>query len=233
MIDLRYAEERGAAKLDWLDSRHTFSFGHYYNPRRMGFGPLRVINEDRIRPGTGFGTHGHRDMEIITYVLEGALDHKDSLGTGSTIRPGEVQIMSAGTGVRHSEFNNSKTDPVHLLQIWIEPDQERVAPRYDQKAFSIGVGDSRLRLIGSSDGRDGSLMMHQDAAIYAARLKAGQEVAHALRPGRKAWLQVARGTVELNGKPLTDGDGAAIEHEAALTIISHSDDAEILLFDLP
>ncbi len=170
MITVRHAKERGVANFGWLDSRHTFSFGEYYDPAQMGFGPLRVINEDRVSPGQGFGTHGHKDMEIISYVLEGALEHKDSIGTGSVIRPGDVQVMSAGTGIRHSEFNHSKTDPVHFLQIWVVPDRQGIAPRYEQKTFPDAEKRGRLRLVGSSDGRDGSVVIHQDVELFAALL---------------------------------------------------------------
>jgi redox-sensitive bicupin YhaK (pirin superfamily) len=233
MINVRHAEERGTADFGWLDSRHTFSFGDYYDPEQMGFGPLRVINEDRVSPGQGFGTHGHRDMEIISYVLEGALEHKDSIGTGSVIRPGDVQVMSAGTGIRHSEFNHSKTEPVHFLQIWVVPDREGIAPRYEQKTFPDADKRGRLRLVGSSDGRDGSVVIHQDVKLYAALLSAGEQVTQALRPGRKGWLQVARGAVVLNGHELGVGDGAAVEGEQVLTVDAKTDGAEVLVFDLP
>ena len=233
MIKLRRAAERGVANFGWLDSRHTFSFGEYYDPKHMGFGPLRVINEDRVRPGAGFGTHGHQDMEIISYVLEGALEHKDSIGTGSVIRPGDVQIMSAGTGIRHSEFNHSVTEPVHFLQIWIVPNREGVAPRYDQRTFPDADKRNRLRLVGSSDGRDGSIVIYQDAELYATLLDGGEHVTHAWRPGRKGWLQVARGTVVMNGHELDAGDGAALEREPALTVTAKVAGTEILVFDLP
>ena len=232
MIKVRQAGERGVANFGWLDSRHTFSFGDYHDPKQMGFGPLRVINEDRVSPGQGFGTHGHRDMEIISYVLEGALEHKDSIGTGSVIRPGDVQIMSAGTGIRHSEFNHSKTEPVHFLQIWIVPGREGIAPRYEQKTFPAADKRGRLRIVGSTDGRDGSVVIHQDATMFAALLDNCEQVIHALAPGRKAWLQVARGAVVLNGHDLATGDGAAVEGESTLTIATKSDSTEILLFDL-
>jgi quercetin 2,3-dioxygenase len=232
MIIPRRAEERGTANFGWLDSRHTFSFGDYYDPKHMGFGSLRVINEDRVSPGQGFGTHGHRDMEIISYVLEGALEHKDSIGTGSVIRPGDVQVMSAGTGIRHSEFNHSKTEPVHFLQIWIMPDREGLAPRYEQKAFPDADKRRRLRLVGSSDGRDGSVVIHQDAALFAALLNVGEQVTHALQAGRKVWLQVARGAVVMNGHALNAGDGVAMESEPGLTVTASTDGAEILVFDL-
>jgi len=233
MINIRPANERGRADFGWLDSRHTFSFGDYRDPAHMGFGPLRVINEDRVQPGQGFGTHGHRDMEILSYVLEGALEHKDSIGTGSVIRPGDVQIMSAGTGIRHSEFNASSTEPVHFLQIWVIPDREGIAPRYDQKRFSDARKRGRLLLVGSSDGRDGSVVIHQDVEIMAAILAASEGVSHSLRPGRRAWLQIVRGAVDVNGQRLTAGDGAAIEDEAALEIAGTANSNELLLFDLP
>ena len=232
MISVRHAAERGTANFGWLDSRHTFSFGDYHDPEQMGFGALRVINEDRVSPGQGFGTHGHRDMEIISYVLEGALEHKDSIGTGSVIRPGDVQIMSAGTGIRHSEFNHSKTEPVHFLQIWVVPDRQGIAPRYEQKTFPDADKRGRLRLVGSSDGRDGSVVIHQDAKIYASLLAKDAQVEHALAPGRHAWLQVARGAVTLNGQPLGEGDGAAVSDEQKLAIKGAADDSEVLLFDL-
>ncbi|HWZ70457.1 MAG TPA: pirin family protein [Casimicrobiaceae bacterium] len=233
MINIRNAKERGTANFGWLDSRHTFSFGEYYDSKQMGFGPLRVINEDRVSPGQGFGTHGHRDMEIISYVLEGALEHKDSIGTGSVIRPGDVQIMSAGTGIRHSEFNHSKTEPVHFLQIWVVPDREGIAPRYEQKTFADADKRGRLRLVGSSDGRDGSVVIHQDVKLFAAVLKTGEQVTRALPTGRKGWLQVARGSVVMNGHDLNTGDGAAVEGEPAIIVAAKTDGAEILLFDLP
>jgi redox-sensitive bicupin YhaK (pirin superfamily) len=233
MISVRHADERGRANIDWLDSRHTFSFGHYYDPKQMGFGPLRVINEDRVRPGAGFDTHGHRDMEIISYVLEGALEHKDSIGTGSVIRPGDVQVMSAGTGIRHSEFNHSEQEPVHFLQIWVLPDRTGLPPRYDQKAFADAEKLGRLRLVGSPDGRDGSIVIHQDADIFAALLNNSNAVAHVLRPGRKGWVQVVRGTLEVNGRTVRAGDGVAIEDEPAVTIASRADGSEVLVFDLP
>jgi redox-sensitive bicupin YhaK (pirin superfamily) len=231
MITIRRAEDRGAAKSGWLDSRHTFSFGHYYDPRHMGFGPLRVINEDRVRPGAGFDAHGHRDMEIISYVLEGALEHKDSLGTGSVIRPGDVQIMSAGTGIRHSEFNPSKRDPVHFLQIWLLPKREGLAPRYDQRTFSDADKRGRLKLVASRDGRDGSVTIRQDADLYATILKDGEEASHRLAAGRRAWIQVARGSVVANGETLAAGDGAAVGDAATITLKAERD-AEVLLFDM-
>jgi redox-sensitive bicupin YhaK (pirin superfamily) len=233
MITVRHAGERGTANLGWLDSRHTFSFGHYYDPNQMGFGPLRVINEDRVRAGGGFDTHGHRDMEIISYVLEGALEHKDSIGTGSVIRPGDVQVMSAGTGIRHSEFNHSKKDPVHFLQIWVMPDRQGLKPRYDQKNFPDMGKRGRLRLVGSPDGRDGSIIIHQDAEIYASLLASGEAVTHVLRPGRRGWVQVVRGAIEVNGQSVSAGDGVAVRDEPELTVRSRADGSEVLVFDLP
>jgi hypothetical protein len=232
MIAVRHAAERGTVNLGWLDSRHTFSFGHYYDPDHMGFGPLRVINEDRVRPGAGFDTHGHQDMEIISYVLEGALEHKDSIGTGSVIRPGDVQVMSAGTGIRHSEFNHSKREPVHFLQIWVLPNRKGLPPRYDQKSFPASEKRDRLRLVGSPDGRDGSIVIHQDAEIYDALLSRDHTVSHALKSGRRGWVQVVSGAVEVNGKTAVAGDGVAVEDEAVLSITSRSDASEILMFDL-
>ena len=188
MIALRPAVERGIADLGWLDSRHTFSFGDYYDPKFMGFGSLRVINEDRVRPGAGFDTHGHRDMEIISYVLEGALEHRDSIGTGSVIWPGDVQIMSAGTGIRHSEFNHSKTEPVHFFQIWVLPDPKKLLPRYDQKTFPQSGKYGRLRLVGSRKGRDGSIVIHQDIDVYDSLFSQNSKVEHALSAGHKSWV---------------------------------------------
>ena len=233
MITIRHAKERGVANFGWLDSRHTFSFGEYYDPAKMGFGPLRVINEDRVSPGQGFGTHGHKDMEIISYVLEGALEHKDSIGTGSVIRPGDVQVMSAGTGIRHSEFNHSKTEPVHFLQIWVMPDRQGIAPRYEQKTFPDAEKRGRLRLVGSSDGRDGSVVIYQDVELLASLLTAGEKVTHALASGRKSWIQVVRGAVALNGRDLAAGDGAAVANEPDLSITAKVDNTELLVFDLP
>jgi len=233
LIDIRRAAERGVANFGWLDSRHTFSFGEYYDPRHMGFGPLRVINEDRVSPGQGFGTHGHKDMEIISYVLEGALEHKDSIGTGSVIRPGDVQVMSAGTGIRHSEFNHSKTEPVHFLQIWVIPDRLGIAPRYEQKTFPETEKRGKLRLVGSSDGRDGSVVVYQDVTILAASLDSGEQVVRALQSGRQAWMQILRGAVAADGHELATGDGAAITGESALSVTARVDGSEILVFDLP
>jgi redox-sensitive bicupin YhaK (pirin superfamily) len=230
MITLRPANERGRASFGWLDSRHTFSFGHYHDDAHMGFGPLRVINEDRVTPGAGFDAHGHSNMEILSYVLEGELAHKDSIGTGSVIRPGEVQRMSAGTGIRHSEFNPSKQAPVHFLQIWILPSRDGLKPGYQQSAFPLDE-KGRLHLVASGDGRDTSLTINQDVDLYAGRLTKGDVVERKLRAGRLGWLQVARGAVTLNGVGLATGDGAAIEKETDLAIRADSD-AEILLFDM-
>jgi len=228
---LRKSEERGKANFGWLDSKHSFSFGHYYDSKHMGFGPLRVINEDRVTPGGGFPTHPHSDMEIISYVLDGALEHKDSIGTGSVIRPGDVQRMSAGTGIRHSEFNASKTAPVHFLQIWIIPDRKGLAPGYEQKTFVASEKSGRLRLIGSRDGRDGSVTVHQDVDIYATVLEPGETVSHALAADRIAWIQVARGSIKLNGQLLEAGDGLAVQTQGELLLKSESS-AEVLLFDM-
>ena len=232
MLTHRRAEERGRADFGWLDSRHTFSFGHYHDPEHMGFGPLRVINDDRVAPGGGFPTHPHSDMEIISYVLDGALEHRDSLGTGSVIRPGDVQRMSAGTGIRHSEFNASKTEPVHFLQIWIIPEQRGLAPGYEQKAFGDDEKRNRLRLVGSRNGRDGSVTIHRDVDLYATRLDDGATVRHEVRAGRAAWVQVARGTATLNGTQLHPGDGVAVASAGPIALTGTSDDAEILLFDM-
>ena len=230
MITLRPAAARGRADFGWLDSRHSFSFGEYHDPKHMGFGPLRVINEDRVQPAQGFGTHAHSDMEIISYVLEGALEHKDSIGTGSVIRPGDVQRMSAGSGIRHSEFNPSKTEPVHFLQIWLIPDEDGIPPGYEQKRFDDKQG--RLRLVASPDGREGSVTVHLDARLYAAVLDSGQALPHLPAPGRKLWVQVVRGALELNGQRLEAGDGAAIQDERALSFTAHADGTEFLLFDM-
>lgn len=231
MIRIRPSDERGRANFGWLQSAHSFSFGDYFDPAHMGFRSLRVINEDVVQPGRGFQTHGHRDMEIISYVLQGALEHKDSMGTGSVIRPGELQRMSAGTGVQHSEFNPSRTDPTRFLQIWILPERKGMAPGYEQRYFEPAERQGTLRLVASRDGRDGSLTVHQDASIYAGLLAAGDRVEHALAPERHAWLQVARGRVRLGAHVLSVGDGAAVSEERALAITAEAD-AEILLFDL-
>lgn len=231
MQAIRHADERGLANLGWLNSHHTFSFGHYYDPKFMGFGPLRVINEDRVKPGQGFGTHGHKNMEILTYVIEGALAHKDSMGTGSVIRPGDVQRMSAGTGIRHSEFNASKTEPVHFLQIWITPEKDGIQPSYEEKTFSPAEKQGELRLIGSRDARNGSLEIHQDVDLYATRLSTAQSVTHSLGDGRKVWVQVVRGSVTLNETELRAGDGVALEGAQSIELTGRSD-AEVLLFDM-
>jgi quercetin 2,3-dioxygenase len=232
VITIRPASERGHGQHGWLDTRHTFSFSDYYDPRHMGFRVLRVINEDRVAAGQGFGTHGHRDMEIITYVLEGALGHKDSLGNGSVLRPGEFQCMTAGTGMRHSEFNPSKSEPVHFYQIWLLPKQKGLPPRYDQRAFPEEERRGKLRVVASPNGRDGSLTVHQDAQVLLASLAAGERVAHELAPGRHAWLQVLRGSVQLNGVPLATSDGAAVSNESSLTVLG-TEPCEVMLFDLP
>jgi hypothetical protein len=231
MIAVRHAAARGHFDFGWLNTYHTFSFGEYYDPRNMGFRSLRVINEDYVRAGYGFPPHPHRDMEIITYVLQGALEHKDSMGNGTVILPGEVQRMSAGTGVRHSEKNSSAEEDVHLLQIWIIPQEEGIAPGYEQKMFAADEKRGRLRLIASNDGRDGSVTIHQDAQLYAALLEPGQKVAHTLAQGRHAWAQVARGAVEINGQLLQQGDGAAVSREEQL-LIAGRESSEVLLFDL-
>jgi quercetin 2,3-dioxygenase len=231
MIIVRPAEERGVANFGWLDSRHTFSFGHYYDPRHMGIGALRVINDDRVAPGGGFDTHAHQDMEIISYVLEGAMEHQDSIGTGSVIRPGDVQRMTAGTGIAHSEFNHSRAEPVHFLQIWIVPERKGLEPGYEQKTFPLEERRGKARLVASRDGRDGSLTVHQDIDLYTSVLEAGDEVAIDLRPERSAWVQVARGAVTLNGTGLKEGDGAAVFDTATLTLTSDTG-GEVLVFDL-
>ena len=231
MITLRKSAERGRTKIDWLDSRHSFSFGDYHDPRQMGFRTLRVINEDRVRPGAGFPTHPHRDMEIITYILEGALEHKDSLGTGSVIRPGEAQRMSAGTGITHSEFNHSKTDPVHFLQIWIMPATTGIAPGYEQKTIDDAKAHTGFAAVGTPAGDGQSVKIHQDAALSVAKLERGQTVATNLKTGRYGWVQVARGAVTVNGTALAEGDGAAISDEEKVTIVANAP-AEVLFFDL-
>ena len=232
MIRLRKAKDRGHADHGWLDTWHTFSFADYYDPEQMGFRALRVINDDVVAPGRGFGTHPHRDMEIVTYVLEGALAHKDSMGNASTIVPGEVQRMSAGTGVLHSVFNHSKTDPVHLLQIWLLPERNGLAPSYEQTFFPDEGKRGRLRLIASADGREGSVTIHQDAALYAALLDGEERLIHPLAPGRRAYVHVARGEVTANGRALGPGDALKAVDEPAVTL-ERGRDAEVLLFDLP
>lgn len=231
-IRVRPANQRGHARYDWLDTWHTFSFDTYHDPAQMGFRVLRVINEDRVQPGAGFGMHGHRDMEIITYVLEGALEHRDSLGTGSILRPGEFQRMSAGTGIRHSEFNPSATEPVHLYQIWLLPARRGLTPSYEQKAFAEEERRSRLRLVASPDAEQGSLRIQQDARVYLSLLDGNEEVRHELGPGRHAWLQVLRGAVELNGVALDTSDGAAVSEQSGLSIRARQP-SEVMLFDLP
>lgn len=233
MIQVRRAKERGHANHGWLDTYHTFSFADYYDPRFMGFRSLRVINEDWVKPGYGFPTHPHRDMEIITYVLEGSLEHKDSMGTGSVIRPGEVQKMSAGTGVRHSEFNHSDKEPVHLYQIWIMPEKEGIKPMYEQKTIPAEERTGKLRLIASPNGNgNGAVKLYQNAELFTTELGASESVEYQLAPGRYAWVQVARGSVLLNGQELKAGDGAAVAQETALQLAAGKDGAEALLFDL-
>ena len=231
MITIRPSQERGGGNHGWLNTRHTFSFDQYYDPRFMGFRSLRVINEDVVAPATGFPTHPHRDMEIITYILEGKLEHKDSLGTGSIILPGDGQRMTAGRGIRHSERNPSPTDPVHLLQIWILPERNGLEPSYEQKSFPETEKRGKLRVIASRDGREGSVKINQDAQLYVALLGSGDQVTHNFEKNRYGWLQVAKGAVELNGTKLTQGDGAAISDEQKLTI-KGTKDSELLLFDL-
>jgi quercetin 2,3-dioxygenase len=231
MIQIRKSDERGHANHGWLDTRFTFSFADYYDPKHVQFRTLRVMNDDRVAGGAGFPTHPHRDMEIVTYVLEGALAHQDSMGNGSTIRPGDVQYMSAGTGVAHSEFNASPTEPVHLYQIWMFPDKNGHKPRYDQRNFSEAEKRGKLRLLVSPDGRDGSVEIRQDNELYATVLKPGESVKHELKPERHAYVQVARGSVKLNGQALEAGDGAAISREKALQLTG-IEDAEVLVFDL-
>lgn len=231
MLQIRPAHQRGHFDHGWLDTNHTFSFADYYDPAQTGFRSLRVINEDRVAPGQGFGMHGHRDMEIVTIVLSGALEHRDSLGNGEVLRPGELQRMSAGTGIRHSEFNPSPAESVHLYQIWLLPGQKGLTPSYEQKAFPDDEKRNRLRLVASPDGRDGSLTIYQDAELYLASLAEGAGVTHSLRSGRGAWLQVLAGNVIVNDRPLAAGDGVAVSDEAALSVKA-APDAEVLLFDL-
>jgi len=227
-IQIRHGNERGRANLGWLNSYHTFSFADYYDPRYMGFRALRVINDDRIQPGTGFGTHPHRDMEIVTYVLEGAVEHKDSMGNGSIIRPGEAQRMSAGTGIRHSEFNASKTELLHLLQIWILPEVRGIPPGYEQKALNRDEMRGKLRLIAAKDPDAGSVKIHQDLRLFATVLD-GETVKHELAPQRHAWIQIAGGKIQVNGKALEEGDGVAISQEPSIELTGKG---EALLFDL-
>lgn len=231
MLQVRKSEDRGVANFGWLDSKHSFSFGHYYDPNHVGFGPLLVINEDKVSPGQGFGTHGHRDMEIISYVLSGALEHKDSMGNGSVLHYGDVQRMTAGTGVRHSEYNHSQRDGVHFLQIWIQPSQAGIEPGYEEKHFTPESKTGVLRLVASPDGREGSVLVHQDAYIYASILNEGG-VEHTLAAGRQAYVHVIRGTLTVNGTALKGGDAAKISGEEKV-ILSGADNVEVLLFDLP
>ena len=232
MITVRPAHARGKANFGWLDSKHTFSFGNYYDPNYMGFANLRVINEDKVQPSRGFGTHSHKDMEIISYVLAGELEHKDNIGNGSVIRPGDVQRMSAGTGIAHSEFNASATDPVHFLQIWITPDKIGIPPSYEQKYFPVDEKQGKLRLVASQDGRDDSVTINQDASLYVAALNNGDRVNHSTNSDRSLWIQVARGSIEINEQLLDVGDGAAIIQETDIEITATVDNTEILLFDL-
>ncbi|MBS7458121.1 pirin family protein [Coralloluteibacterium stylophorae] len=232
MNTIRRSQSRGRAEHGWLSSRHTFSFGGYFDPRHMGVGPLRVINEDRVQPGQGFGTHGHRDMEIVSYVLDGALEHRDSLGNGSVIRYGDVQRMSAGSGVEHSEFNHSASEPVHFLQIWIEPAARGIAPGYEEAHFDAASKRGRLRLIASPDGADGSVTIHQDARLYAAILDGDDRVEHALGSGRTAYVHVIRGRVTVDGQPLAEGDAITVTGTETVAL-AEARDSEVLLFDLP
>ena len=236
MIQVRKAGDRGTVRSGWLDSRHTFSFGHYYDPAYMGFGTLRVINEDRVAPGQGFAPHDHENMEIISYVIDGALEHKDSTNEdggnpGSVIRPGDVQRMTAGTGIRHSEFNHSADEPVHFLQIWILPEADGLAPGYQEKHFPAAAKRDRLTLVGSRDGRDGSLTIHQDVDLYAGMLTAGTVSTHDFEAGRKGWIQIVRGTLTVGEHTLAAGDGAAIERQPTLELEA-VEDTELLLFDM-
>lgn len=232
MLQVLKNSQRGAADHGWLQSNHSFSFGHYYNPEQMGFGPLLVINEDRVQPARGFGTHSHEDMEIISYVLSGALEHKDSMGNGSVIRYGDVQRMSAGTGVSHSEFNHSSTERVHFLQIWINPNVTGITPSYEEKHFDAASKANQLRLIASQNGKDGSVLIHQDASIYAAILNGETRLTHQLAPNRTGYVHLIRGQVEVNGTKLTTGDALKIQEES-LVEFSNAADAELLMFDLP
>jgi redox-sensitive bicupin YhaK (pirin superfamily) len=231
MLNLRRSSERGSSRFPWLDSRHTFSFGDYYDPEHMGFGDLRVINEDRVAAGAGFPTHSHRDMEIITYVLEGALAHKDSTGTSALIRAGDVQRMSAGSGISHSEYNASRTEPVHFLQIWIIPAETGLQPGYEQRSFSLQTNGANWILAAAPKPRDKAVKLHQDAELYLAALSKGQELSYRLRSGRRAWLQITRGSATVNRTPLAAGDGAALTEAELLSIVA-SDESEVLLFDL-
>jgi len=231
MIEIRKSADRGRFDFGWLDTRHSFSFGDYWDPAHVNFRTLRVLNEDRVQPGAGFPTHPHRDMEVLSYVVEGALEHKDSMGTGSVIRPGDVQRMTAGAGVTHSEYNPSRTEGAHFLQIWILPERRGLQPGYEQKRFEDSEKRGKLRLVASHDGQDGLVTIHQDVNVYAGLLPKGNELEQALAPGRHGWLQVVRGKLDLNGHQLTAGDGAAASNETALHLKAH-EDAEVLLFDL-
>ncbi|MEL6909492.1 MAG: pirin family protein [Cyanobacteria bacterium J06598_4] len=232
MITVRPQDQRGVANFGWLDSRHSFSFGQYYDPNHMGFASLRVINEDKVTPAQGFGTHGHRDMEIISYVLAGELEHRDSIGNGSVIRPGDVQRMSAGTGVRHSEFNASKENPVHFLQIWILPETQGLEPSYEEKNFSSEIEQGKLTLVGSRDGRDNSVTIHQDVNLYLGSVGKSDRLDYQIAEERAVWLQVTQGKIKLNGRLLEAGDGAAISDETEIAIAGSSLDSEILMFDM-
>lgn len=235
MLTIRKAGDRGVADFGWLNSHHTFSFGSYFDPEHMGFGALRVINDDRVAGGGGFATHSHRDMEIISYVIDGALEHKDNIGNGSVIKPGDVQRMSAGTGISHSEYNHSEADTVHFLQIWIVPEEKGIDPGYEQKYFDPIEAHGKLRLVGSRDGRDGSVTIHQDVNLYSGHLGEGDRIAYDIEAQRQAWVQVVRGSLIVNGQPLEVGDGAAITPDAetrSVAIASTSADTELLVFDL-
>jgi redox-sensitive bicupin YhaK (pirin superfamily) len=232
MLQVRHSDSRGKANHGWLDSKHSFSFGHYRDPEHVGFGPLLVINEDQVEGGQGFGTHGHRDMEIISYVLSGALEHKDSMGTGSVLHYGDVQRMSAGTGVRHSEFNGSQKEKVHFLQIWIQPNEVGIPPSYEEKHFTPESKQGQLRLIASNDGQDGSVLIHQNARIYAAIMDEGDSLKHVLQEGRISYVHLIRGAVTVNGVHLKDGDALKITDETLVTL-EQAEAAELLVFDLP
>lgn len=231
MQTIRPSDARGKANFGWLDSRHSFSFGQYMDPNHMGFGPLRVINQDKVAPGAGFGTHGHADMEIISIVLDGALEHKDSMGQAEVVRPGEIQRLSAGTGVRHSEYNASKTDPVHFLQIWIVPEADGLKPSYEQKDFPLVDRTGRLTLLGSRDGRNGSIVIHRDVDLYGSVLPVGETVEMDIRPHRGVWVQMIKGTVKVNDDVVTAGDGVALYREPDIKLTA-SEDAEFILFDM-
>jgi len=232
MIEVRHANERGHVQLDWLNSYHSFSFGHYHDPAHMGWSALRVINDDTVQPGQGFGTHGHRDMEILSYVLEGALQHRDSMGSGSTLKPGDVQLMSAGTGVQHSEFNPSQNDPVHFLQIWILPDQQNVTPSYQERYIQDAQKRGQLKLLASGDPNDDALFLHQDARIYATLLNGDEHIEYIPPFGRQTYVYIARGSIKVNNHELKTGDGLKVMDESML-LLTEGHDAEILLFDLP